>query len=479
MGYFNYFIKCCIRRITYLIFKPKVLKKLLLIALVLFAVLFLLKTSSRAEFTDQDSAVLHVIALDIIKLNNQIDDLNARIGTIQADLTDIQPDVGSINESVSSISADVLDIQQDVANLRQDITALKNYASNLGYLQVIDGNIRDIDMRCQSLEYRVQEATSYIYQINNGISEIVKYFKQGETIKETVSFSPSYINSIGASPSTGKFNSVPDSSSQNNFWTTFYIPLEKGETYSISLGTNFYNLRYGYCQDVPAAGVPFSTVNVQDGTQTFEYSFIANGNYSYFYISLNMRTYLGIRNFTKTVTTTADNPLNIFENQQKQHEETIASNQANTDKITSSVTESANKIDSTLTSTDVSEDTYNIDTSFAGDIDEASYDSFLTDWINSIIRVLQSRSTITLDIPIPFVNYTITVNSDLIFNRVYGTSLYTFINVIWYFIFGAYFFRFGYRSVHWLTSGELVEKGPATFATYLMKQNAVITSDLM
>lgn len=313
--------------------------------------------------------------------------------------------------------------------------------------------------------------TIRIYQ-ENGVSNIYKildrYFSTGTTSTEKVSFSPSYINSIGASPSSGKFNSVPDSASQNNYWSTFYFPLEKGETYSISLGTNFYNLRYGFCQQVPAVGVPFSTVNVKDGTQTFDYSFVADGNYSYFYLSVNMRTYISIREFFKTVTTTEDNPLNVFDNMQKNHEETISNQNQNTEKVIN-----------TLTDNSVSEDSYNIDTSFTGDINEDSYDNVLSSMINNIIHTLNSSSISIISIPIPNTDKSITLESNIISKHIQGTLIYTLIQTFWYFAFGVYFFRFGYSAINWLTSGKMIEKGPSAFADYLSSENATITSDMM
>lgn len=455
MGYYKYYIRKLIKSIL------RWFDKKTLILIILFLLFLCWNNGVFAEYTEQDSAVLHVIALDIIKLNNQVEDLQTKLGHIEADMADIQPDVASISEDVASLSADILDIQQDIAQLRA-------YASNLGYLQGIDYNIRDIDVKVQSIEYRVNEIGSYVYQMNSNISEIVKYFKQSETNITTQDFQPSYVNGIGAS-SNKLFNIVADDTN-GQYWTTYYFPIEKDTSYSYKIMGSFDYYRYGYCNSVPSPGGSveeyFNYGSVSNG---FEHNIQKPFNYSYFYISLSSRKNIESIKFTKTTTTTTDNPLNIFDNQQKQHEETIANANSNTDKI-----------NNTLTDSTVSDDSYNIDTSFTGGLNDSSHDDLLIGMINQISTVISGGNVTTIVIPIPHTGgAVITLSSDLLSKHIKGTLIYTLIQTFWYVAFGIYFFRFGSRAIHWLTSGELLEHGPGKFAEYLAKQNATITSEMM
>lgn len=471
MGYYKYYLRKLIKFILRWFDK----KTLILIILFLLFLcwnegVFALQKSVY-ELTDEEILQLTQEELENLSEEEYIYLLD-RIEAITNDFSVSTYDFSSIdstrlyeiNTKLSNIQSYLWDIRSNIWNSESGLYA------QTAYLRTISANISTILTRLNSINSSISDLNSGISDLNSSISEITKYFKQSESSSTTTDFVPSYNNNIGINISNSTFASVSDNPSNNEYWCTYYFPIQKDHTYKVQLvsSASYRRLRWGFCQSVPSVGSSASTLNTLDGQSSLNISFTSDGSYSYVYITVDSRLTTTTRVFKDILTTTTDNPLNIFDNQQKNHEEQLANSNQNTDKI-----------NNTLTSSEVSEDTYNIDTSFSSGVDDENYTNFLTNWINTIIGTFSSRASTNLEIPIPFVDETIVIHSDIVSKHIQGTLLYLLIQVFWYFKFGAYFFRFGSRAVHWLTSGELIERGPGAFAEYLMKQNAVITSDLM
>lgn len=145
----------------------------------------------------------------------------------------------------------------------------------------------------------------------------------------------------------------------------------------------------------------------------------------------------------------------------------------NTQQITSSITESTDKIDNTISSTDYDDSVVNIDTSSA-DIDDSSSINLFTTIFTNFSNLLNSsnwQTVETIDIPVPNTDKYIQIRSDILSDIIGGTFIETLINTAWYSIFGLYAFKFSTKIFQAIKSGDIL--------TGLNLSDEVITSTMM
>lgn len=144
-------------------------------------------------------------------------------------------------------------------------------------------------------------------------------------------------------------------------------------------------------------------------------------------------------------------------------------------------TNSINNINNSILDDNIDDSSMDIDVSSLSFEDEQGIDNFFTTLINSIKSAYDSidSSVETIEIPLPYTTQKLVLTSDLVSKHIINTPLYNYIQIFWYFLIGSYIVIFCRRIIVWLTSGEIAERGPASFIRFLDKNNEIIKTYMM
>lgn len=135
MGYFNYFIKCIIRNITYRLCKPKVLFTILLSLFIFFS----MKHFGFCVLSD----------LDYEMISDGFSTITSNQGTIISQLSSVGVDVSQIFDELRNINLDIEQLKTTSANIESQtsviISRLENLNSNIvNIYNKLDTNQREL-----------------------------------------------------------------------------------------------------------------------------------------------------------------------------------------------------------------------------------------------------------------------------------------------------------------------------------------------
>lgn len=107
------------------------------------------------------------------------------------------------------------------------------------------------------------------------------------------------------------------------------------------------------------------------------------------------------------------------------------------------------------------------------DIDYSIYSGLFTTIFSKFSSAISGdyNTPEVINIPIPFSKGNLKISSDILYNIIKGTFLYTFLQVVWYFIFGMYIFKFSNNLVRSIKSGNILNG--------FENNNEVITSSML
>ena len=241
--------------------------------------------------------------------------------------------------------------------------------------------------------------------------------------------------------------------SSNEFHCAFFTATKSGD---IGIGPQI--------GDIPVISYHFSTQGLVsfDTTQT---SFNEYGAWFVFY----------------SVDYTGNEAIPYYDTFQDYSSVGIVDSQQQTTQAIQQQTNVINSINSSLTDSTVDNNAINIDVSDLDFDDSQGIDSFFTNFINNKKDVFSniSNEVETIEIPLPYTDNKLVLSSDLLSKHIVNTSLYNLIQVFWWFLIGSYIIVFCRRIIVWFTSGEIAERGPASFIRYLDKNNEIIKTYMM
>lgn len=186
------------------------------------------------------------------------------------------------------------------------------------------------------------------------------------------------------------------------------------------------------------------------------------------YRNSDINSYL-LDNSTSSITSSIDKQTNTIEQQ------------------TATIQEQTNTVNDTnnfIKDETVEENSMNVDISdFDVSDSEKNVDNFFTTFLSTIYNSFFSMSdeVISLDIELPFVkNGVISVKSNMIYEHIKNSWIYTTIQLFWTVVFGTYIVRFIYRIFSWLSSGKIATSGGISdFIWMLDTENTIIKSFMM
>lgn len=377
MGYFNYFIKCFIRRFVYFIFKPKIAFTILLS----FCIFLGLKYYGYcAEWTDQDiSSVLDGFAT----ITNNQGVIITQLGNIGVDVTDLQNSLNSIKGDISKIEENTGNTFDALSSVYKQIISLNNNIISL---------MNTVNSNHEELINQLKEDNEAVILKLNEITNILK----GENNLEKIDFLT--VNNLLMD------NSVFTSSTSTD--TVNYFEYDSNFSYKITFintSSSRFTVRIGGTDNIPVAGGIYSSLTTSSVSPNSTYTYTIKNNLDFNYIcfrSLTGRQFI----VEKISSSTGLNNINDSINEQGQN-------------INNSINSSDVSVDSSLPTSDTNDITL--------------------DGFNSIFNTLYSSFTGTSSdviLPIPFTNKSITINYQNVFGNFSFGVLSSIISGFWYFI---------------------------------------------
>lgn len=179
MGYFNYFIKCIIRNISYKLCKPKVFITVLLSIFILFG----LKHYGFCALSDLDYEMI-ADGFSTITSNQGI--LISQLSSIGVDVKDLENSLSQIRSALSSIQSNQATIATQLNNIYNKIDTLNTNILNI--YNRLDSNQKELLTELEKDNQAVLEELQMIRDALNG-SDV-----------ENSSYSQSTINSSNSTP---------------------------------------------------------------------------------------------------------------------------------------------------------------------------------------------------------------------------------------------------------------------------------------
>lgn len=431
MGYFNYFIKCIIRKFVNTIFKPKVL---LFIFIIIF-VLYLLGGSSRAEWTD----------VDIVNLENTLNDMSFTLSQQLEKLDNISGDTGIINNNILAIGEQISTLNTSILDLTNMVDSLKSYSASmniklsniLGQVETINTNILNI---YNKLDENQQELLQELEEDNQAVLNELNMIR--DAINGTEEEQDTFIDN----------GSIPCGSHTAVRYYLKCISLNYEPRYTYTIKVN-YDMKenYAYRPDIAFSDnlIPrnydwdsYSEIfrqlpNVPKGTGTFTITYnIPVDNFKYIYLtySNNISSIEIYRNIQGIVDSL--NQSNNLQQQQNQLQQ-----------------EQNNFLKQEQSDSDVSVDNFNsVD---SNDITSAG----LNGVFNTIYSSISSWSSKNINLPIPYTNKSIIIPANYtenMLNNSGGSWIITFIHTIYYFIVGRFMIYSITNIINSIKSGSIL-----------------------
>lgn len=92
------------------------------------------------------------------------------------------------------------------------------------------------------------------------------------------------------------------------------------------------------------------------------------------------------------------------------------------------------------------------------DVDYSQYSGLFSTIFGKFSSAISGdySSVDNISIPIPFTQGNLNITSDILYNIIKGSFIYTFLQIVWYFIFGMYIFKFSNNLVRSIKSGKIL-----------------------
>lgn len=206
MGFFNYFIKCIIRNITYKLCKPKVFLTVLLAVLIIL----LLHNTGYCAWDDADINFLTEQINSLIDQGNNhsnwLVQINTTLGTTVANrLDEIKSKMDNQNANLVEIKQELIELNNNVSNILKQLTGesstfsfpLKSllycesipdldYGADVQNFQIVQGNI---NCGIYKIDYSFKAGTTYTFSFDgsgNGEYSHIYYTYDNAVIGATV-----------------------------------------------------------------------------------------------------------------------------------------------------------------------------------------------------------------------------------------------------------------------------------------------------
>lgn len=436
MGYFNYFIKCIIRNISYKLCKPKVFLTVLLSVCILFC----LKHYGFCALSDGD---YEMITDGFATITNNQGVMISQLSSMGVNVTDIENELIEINNMLSGISSTSENISSKLTSIYNKIETLNTNILNI--YNTLETNQQELINTLETNNAEIQ------FQLN----DLKNLLIGGETETQNVKLSSFSFGNI--TPSLGGSGNYTITSSPINVgFTTFKYTFEKGYTYDFvrtSGGKGAYSRIMGTMDSVVVGGSSFNLTFLYDGAvdnASFSFTPKKSGTMT---IVVNNPT--GISGTIWTITKKASGSLSninntISQGNQLQQEQ----NQLQQDQN--------NFLKQETSDTDVSIDNFNsVD---ANDITSSGLSGIFTSIYNSI----NSWSSKDIVLPVPFTNKSFTIPANYTHNMlssVGGGLLITIISTVYYFIVARFIIYSVTGIINSIKSGSILETDTKTNIT--------------
>lgn len=401
MGYFNYFIKCIIRKFVNTIFNPK---GLLLIFLIIFLLYFFCGTA-RAEWTDDD----------ILYFYESVATITGNQGVMISQLIDMGVDVTDIENKLNIVSEDIAGIRTQTTVIRTKVLEIVNQLNTIS--SSITNIYNKLDENQQQLLTELEKDNEAVLNELNMIRDAINGSEEESTIYSDLGIIRSSANSYNYRlkcisidyearytykvrlhiSNTGSATRNMSAYTSNNL-----IPSNFDETEYYSLFSRIGQVPPGYEDYIIDFEVP---------TTNPRYLYFTFGEFI-----TKIEVFREIKGIVESLN--QSNSLQQQQNQLQQEQNQLQQEQNNF-------------LQQGTSDSDVSVDSFN-------NVDSNDITSVgLTGVFNNIYSSITSWKAKNINLPIPYTNKTITIPANYTENMLSsfgGNWIITFIHSIYYFI---------------------------------------------
>ena len=427
MGYFNYFIKCIIRKFVNCFFKPKTI----FITLVIIFLLYLFGGTSRAEWTDSDIANLET-------------DLNSILNALSLQL-----------ERLEQIKINSEEINNDINIIHEDLDLIYRYVNELEKYTYENG------LKLDDILTSIQNVNTQILNIYNKLEEnqqelLTELEKDNQAVLEELNMIRDAINGSEEELTTYTDLGIIYPSSSSSTTSAKYrlkiisLPYETKYTYTIKIyykqtaSYSFESISYYSDNLIPNDYIvddylsEFKRVGyVPIGTGTYILNFdVPSSNPKYLYLGWGERiekieVYRSIKGITESLN--QSNDLQQQQNQLQQEQNDFLKQDA--------------------TDSDVSVDGFNnVD---SNDVTSSG----LNGVFNNIYSSITSWNSKDISLPIPHTNKSIVIPANYTENMLSsfgGGWIITFVHTVYYFIVGRFMIYSITNIINSIKSGSIL-----------------------
>lgn len=410
MGYFNYFIKCIIRNITYKLFKPKFLFVILLTILILFG----LKHFGYCALSDLDYQMISD-GFSTITSNQGV--IITQLGNIGVDVSDLQNTLNSINTDISKIEENTSNTFDCLVSIYQQINTLNNNITSL--MNTVNSNHEELINQLKSDNEKVLNELEEIKSILIGNTETFNnfYFKSnGDLWFDTFAGTSNNSKIAYSSNATGEYYYYQLFKVQDLSTSSDYV-FEKGYTYTITS----------------------NVVQNFAGTGNFYYTYdniSYNNEINYYYLgkfSQNSLSFTFTPTRTGTINFFVDNFGPFWKDMchytiERTPNGSLSSINNGLNNVQDSINQQGENINNSINNSDINVDS-SLPTSETNDITLEGFNSIF----NTLYNAFTGTSSDVI-LPIPFTNKSITINYQNVFGGFNFGVLSSIISAFWYFI---------------------------------------------
>lgn len=400
MAYFNYFIKCLIRRLVYLICKPKVAFTILLST----AVFFGMKYYGLATWSDSD------VEYALNSLTSMVNDLTQQVAYL------------------NSINVNVSDCETQLANIKNLLSSIESDTSNITFqLTIITNSISNLNSSIMNIYNKLEE---------NQQELISKLEEENQKILDELSLLRDSLQGSEASPVSAVKKGIYDLTINGEFLrgiSAIYIPMEYGYTYTIKLNYT-------------------STSSVGQGIMYCFYDKLVTSSSTN--ISVPLKFAGGIApNTTTTITITTRDYKNqylyLFWDMFLTDFTVTASIEGIVD-VTDRVDQSINDMNNSINNSDVNVDS-SLPTNDTNDITENGFNSIF----NTLYNAFTQKNSQDIVLSIPFTNKSFVINYNTVFGNFTFGIVGDIINAFWYFVICIYIVKDIENKIYKIKSGNI------------------------
>lgn len=423
MGYFNYFIKCIIRNISYKLCKPKVFLTVLLSIVIFFG----LKHFGYCAWTDGEIEAC-LDGLSTITNNQGV--IISQLSSMGVNVSDIENKLNSVNNELANISA---------------YTNLTN-----SHLMDLVAKVENINTTLTTL---CQQQNIYFENMNEQIRTIRDALVGSDDTPVTLE----YVNIVngtspsGYTPGLRKYK-IP---MLKNYTYIIKVTYKNNESYDITVGYILSSLNISndgvisdsslnYLGVVPANSSSTFTITAKDDTRPYLYL-----------------TY-GYNDITISATGSIEGLIDVLDRTNNQVVENIQQGNQLQEQQNQLQQDQNNFLKQETTDNDVSVDSFNsVD---SNDITSSGLTGIFTTVYNSI----NTWSSKDIVLPVPFTNKSLTIPANYTHNMlssVGGGSLIAIISTVYYFIVARFIIYSVTGIINSIKSGSILETDTKTNIT--------------